>query len=127
MPDFSLETEILKTTSGPVCGIDEAGRGPWAGPVVASAVVLDPDHLSPALIEGLDDSKKLSAKKRDILFDRLKSAEANGAAWIGIGDASSDEIDRLNILQATFLAMDRAVKGLATCPSLGGWQLRAAT
>jgi ribonuclease HII len=117
VPDFSLETEILKTTSGPVCGIDEAGRGPWAGPVVASAVVLDPDHLSPALIEGLDDSKKLSAKKRDILFDRLKSAEANGAAWIGIGDASSDEIDRLNILQATFLAMDRAVKGLATCPA----------
>ena len=117
MPDFMFEYEAIAEGLGPVCGVDEAGRGPWAGPVVAGAAILDPATLPDSLRQGLDDSKKLSAKKRDILFDRLKSAEANGAAWIGIGDASSDEIDRLNILQATFLAMDRAVKGLATCPA----------
>ena len=113
MPDFSLETEILKTTSGPVCGIDEAGRGPWAGPVVASAVVLDPDHLSPALIEGLDDSKKLKPEKRQTLFELLKVH-----AITGLGIASVEEIDALNILAATMLAMSRAVEALSVKPGM---------
>ena len=91
-----------------MCGIDEAGRGPLAGPVYAAAVVL-PDGL---LIEGLNDSKKLTPKKRDVLFDIIKEE----AVEYGIGIATPEEIDSLNILQATFLAMNRAVQELATPP-----------
>lgn len=109
MPDFSFELEH----SGRVCGVDEAGRGPWAGPVVAGAVILNQTTLSSALMVGLDDSKKLSAAKREVLYERLLSAP--GVIW-GVGSASVEEIDAHNILQATFLAMRRAVKDLGTTP-----------
>ena len=103
MPDFEIELGI----PGLVAGIDEAGRGPWAGPVVAAAVILDRARL-PA---GIDDSKKLTAKKRDALYDAIMDT-----AMVGIGEASVAEIDRLNILQATFLAMKRALAALPVRP-----------
>lgn len=93
-----------------VAGIDEAGRGPLAGPVVAAAVILD----SSKPIVGLADSKKLSEKKRELLFDVI----IRQALSYGIGFASSIEIDTLNILQATFLAMRRAVEQLKIQPTL---------
>jgi ribonuclease HII len=104
-PDFSLEA----AAPYPVCGIDEAGRGPWAGPVVAAAVILDPA----AIPDGLDDSKRLTAKRREALF-----AELDGCAVIGIGRASVEEIVAMNILQASFLAMRRAVASLGRRPAL---------
>lgn len=91
-----------------ICGVDEAGRGPLAGPVVAAAVILDPQRP----IEGLADSKKLSAKKRERLFDEIR----NHAAAFCIAQAGVEEIDRLNILRATLLAMKRAVEGLSIVP-----------
>ena len=106
MPDMMLE---LACPRGPVCGVDEAGRGPWAGPVSAGAVILDPNRV-PA---GLNDSKKLSAKARDALELEIKSC---AVAW-GVGFASVDEIDELNILHATGLAMRRAVEALAVTPA----------
>lgn len=87
-----------------ICGVDEAGRGPLAGPVYAAAVILPPDLEIP----GLNDSKKLSEKKREELFDIIT---ANAVAY-GIGTASAREIDEINILQATFLAMKRAIDAL---------------
>ena len=107
MPDFSLENEH----QGLVCGIDEAGRGPWAGPVTAAAVIFDQTTLSPELAQSLNDSKKLSAKKREALIDQIK----NESIW-AVGEASVEEIDELKILQATFLAMRRAVTGLSQKP-----------
>ncbi|ATQ41741.1 ribonuclease HII [Caulobacter mirabilis] len=101
-PDFLLEAAC----PGPVCGVDEAGRGPWAGPVCAAAVILDPD-TAPA---GLNDSKKLTALKREALEGEIK---LRATAWC-VAFASVDEIAELNILQATGLAMRRAVEGLAT-------------
>lgn len=92
-----------------LCGIDEAGRGPFCGPVSAAAVILDPTKP----IAGLADSKKLSAKKREALADEIK---AKAIAW-HIAFASVEEIDALNILQATMLAMTRAVEGLAKPPT----------
>ena len=106
MPDMMLE---LACPTGPVCGVDEAGRGPWAGPVSAGAVILDPNRVP----EGLNDSKKLSAKARDALELEIKSC---ALAW-GVGFASVDEIDELNILHATGLAMRRAVEALAVTPA----------
>lgn len=94
---------------GLVCGIDEAGRGPLAGTVVAAAVILDP--LRP--IAGLNDSKKLSEKKRDALAVLIRE---RAVAWF-VASASVEEIDRLNILHATMLAMQRAVAGLSVRPS----------
>ena len=91
------------------CGVDEAGRGPLAGDVYAAAVILDPENP----IEGLNDSKKLSAKKREALYDEIKEK----AMAFSIAAASVQEIDDLNILQATFLAMRRAVEGLSKKPS----------
>jgi ribonuclease HII len=91
-----------------LCGVDEAGRGPLAGPVVAAAVMLDPGKP----IEGLRDSKKLSARARERLADEIRS---NAAAWC-VAEASVEEIDRLNILHATMLAMQRAVAGLQRPP-----------
>jgi ribonuclease HII len=90
-----------------ICGVDEAGRGPWAGPVVAAAVVLDPA----ALPEGLDDSKKLSAARREALFGAI-----HAVAIVGVGIASVTEIDALNILRANDLAMCRAVAALDPAP-----------
>jgi ribonuclease HII len=98
-----------------VCGVDEAGRGPLAGAVVAGAVVLDPDNP----INGLKDSKKLSAIRREFLFEQI---QLKAKAW-GIGEASPAEIDEINILQATMLAMRRAIEDLAT--RLGGWPDKA--
>ena len=106
MPDMMLE---LACPTGPVCGVDEAGRGPWAGPVSAGAVILDPQRVP----DGLNDSKKLSAKARDAPELEIKSC---ALAW-GVGFASVDEIDELNILHATGLAMRRAVEALAIAPT----------
>ena len=104
-PDLSLEA----AHPWPVCGVDEAGRGPWAGPVSAAAVILDPAR-TPA---GLDDSKKLSERRRQALEVEIK---ASALAW-GVGFASVEEITELNILQATGLAMRRAVEALAVAPA----------
>lgn len=103
-PDFTFEDAA---PARPVAGVDEVGRGPWAGPVVAAAAILDPTRTP----EGLNDSKKLSAGRREALFEDLeKSAE------IGIGMASVEEIDSLNILRATELAMRRALAALPRAP-----------
>lgn len=112
MPDFELEDKL----GGVVAGVDEAGRGPWAGPVVAGAVVIVDHNLEGFLLDGLDDSKKLSAKKREQLYEKLFDAEAKGQVAIGIGQASAAEIDSMNILQATFEAMRRAVAALKVKP-----------
>ncbi len=112
MPDFSLERELGHDRGRIVIGLDEAGRGPWAGPVVAAAAWLDPAGLDAALSEGLDDSKKLSAKRRNDLFDILSDPACAGAR-VAVGEASVEEIDDLNILQASLLAMQRAAAALA--------------
>lgn len=91
-----------------ICGVDEAGRGPLAGPVVAAAVILDPSQP----IEGLNDSKKLSEKKRLVLSEAIK---AQALAW-SIAQASVEEIDEINILHASMLAMNRAIAGLHIKP-----------
>jgi ribonuclease HII len=98
-----------------VCGVDEAGRGPLVGAVVAGAVVLDPDHP----IVGLKDSKKLSPARREYLYEQIMQ---KAKAW-GIGEASPQEIDEINILQATMLAMRRAIEDLST--RLGKWPDKA--
>ena len=98
-----------------ICGVDEAGRGPLAGAVVAGAVVLDPENP----IAGLKDSKKLSAARREFLFEQI---QMKAKAW-GIGEASPAEIDEINILQATMLAMRRAIEDLTT--RLGAWPDKA--
>ncbi len=98
----------LLLPDGFVCGVDEAGRGPLAGPVVAAAVILDPQNPIP----GLNDSKKLSAKRREALALEIR---AKALAW-SVAEASVEEIDRINILQASLLAMRRAVEGLAIRP-----------
>lgn len=112
MPDFKFEDLY----QGNVAGIDEAGRGPWAGPVVAGAVVILDRNLSKILLDGLDDSKKISAKKREMLYQELFAEQERGKISIGIGQADCREIDRLNILQATFLAMKRAAEQLKVRP-----------
>jgi len=94
----------LYLPEGRIAGVDEAGRGPLAGPVIAGAVILDPDKP----IEGLRDSKRLSASRRDELFDQIRE---RALAW-AVGRADVEEIDRINILQATMLAMSRAVEAL---------------
>lgn len=99
---------ILHVGPPGLCGVDEAGRGPLAGPVMAAAVMLDPQRP----IEGLRDSKKLSAAARERLADEIR---LHAAAWC-VAEASVEEIDRLNILQATLLAMQRAVAGLGRVP-----------
>ena len=102
-----LDLTAEAALGGNVCGIDEAGRGPWAGPVVAAAVVLDRDRVPP----GLDDSKKLTARRREALFDAIRAA-----ASVGVGSASVAEIDALNILRANDLAMRRALLALDPAP-----------
>jgi ribonuclease HII len=103
MPDYSIEREI----GGVVAGVDEAGRGPLAGPVVAAAVVLDVRRIP----DGIDDSKKLQRERREALHGLIL-----GSAHVGVGIASVEEIDRVNILQATFLAMLRAIEALPLRP-----------
>ncbi len=107
-PDFSLE----RAAGAPklrIAGIDEAGRGAWAGPVVAAAVVLDPKHIP----EGLDDSKKLSVKKRDALYDIIMDV-----AEVGVGYGSVEQVEVRNVLNATMDAMRDAVVGLPTQPDI---------
>lgn len=104
MPDFTIEATVPQ----PVAGVDEAGRGPLAGPVVAAAVILTPGTVP----EGINDSKRLSRERRAQIFEQIRSMAA-----VGVGEASVGEIDTLNILQATMLAMRRAVEALKICPS----------
>ena len=106
-PDFSFELSALAQGFSRVCGIDEAGRGPWAGPVVAAAVILDPQNI-PA---GLNDSKKLTEAKRETLFGEI---EATSKVGVGIGDET--RIDRDNILTTTLWAMAEAVRNLDALP-----------
>ena len=106
MPDMMLE---LACPTSPVCGVDEAGRGPWAGPVSAAAVILDPARVPP----GLDDSKKLSPKVRAALEIEIKES---AVAW-AVAFGSVEEIAELNILHATGLAMRRAVEQLSVAPT----------
>jgi ribonuclease HII len=108
MPAAGPHMRLEKACPTPVCGVDEAGRGPWAGPVSAAAVILHPRRAP----KGLDDSKKLSAKAREGLEIEIK---ASAVAW-GVGFASVAEIAELNILHATGLAMRRAVEALAVQP-----------
>jgi ribonuclease HII len=108
-PTLALEALLIESTGGPVCGVDEAGRGPWAGPGSAGAVILNPADL-PA---GIDDSKALTHARREALEIEIK---ARALAW-GVGFASVEEIDQLNILHATGLAMCRAVEALAIPPA----------
>lgn len=109
LPTLTLETLAAEAVGGPVCGVDEAGRGPWAGPVSAAAVILNPRDLP----EGVDDSKALTALRREALEGEIK---ARALAW-GVGFASVEEIAELNILQATGLAMCRAIEALAVQPA----------
>lgn len=104
MPDFELEEKATENGYRFVCGVDEAGRGPLAGPVCAAAVILDQDIE----LEGVNDSKKLSEKKREALFDVI----CEKAVAYSIAFASVEEIEEFNILNATYLAMNRAIEGL---------------
>jgi len=108
-PDWSAEAAMLKTAPGLVCGVDEVGRGPLAGPVVAAAVILKPEKIP----VGLNDSKKLSEKKRNALYDLIMQE----AVAVSVAEATVAEIDQINILQASLLAMRRAVEQLDTVPS----------
>ena len=105
-PTMLLERAVIE---GPVCGVDEAGRGPWAGPVSAGAVILNPKKIP----KGLDDSKKLTAKAREALELEIKD---KAIAW-GVGFASVEEIEKLNILHAAGLAMCRAIEALSVTPA----------
>lgn len=96
-----------------VIGLDEAGRGPWAGPVVAAAAWLDPERCPAALVDGLDDCKRLSPARRAELLAILEDSAARGLAALGLGEAGVAEIDEANILQASLRAMARAAENLA--------------
>src|SRR5579885_2154780 len=124
MPDLDIEREC----GGIVCGIDEAGRGPLAGPVVAAAVILGEvfldyrrgsvRQLTRLLRDGLDDSKRVLPARREELFATLEAASRAGALRYGVAAASVREIDRINILRATHLAMARALKALGALPDM---------
>lgn len=107
---LECENKALSEGYNIICGVDEAGRGPLAGPVYAAAVILPKGHI----IEGVNDSKKLSEKKRELLFDSI----CEECVCYSIGIATEKEIDEINILQATYLAMKRAVDGLAVKPDI---------
>ena len=108
MPTYIFESRALKLRSGPIAGVDEAGRGPLAGPVVAAAVILDRKRIP----KGLNDSKQMTAEAREIAFTQIMEC----AIAVGVGEASVDEIDLVNIRQATHLAMARAVRAMAVAP-----------
>ncbi len=108
-PSFKIEREYMRRLEGPVAGVDEAGRGPWSGPVVAAAVILDPNNIP----DGLDDSKQLKPAARDALFDQLTAT-----ATIGLGVADVARIDRDNILHATMWAMVQALGDLGASPAI---------
>lgn len=106
-PDLDLERRHAASFNGALCGVDEAGRGPWAGPVVTAAVLLDYDNVP----DGLNDSKKLTEARREELFDKILAS-----AHVCAASASPETIDTLNIRSATLSAMVRAVNGLAIIP-----------
>ncbi|HBL83617.1 MAG: ribonuclease HII [Clostridiales bacterium GWF2_38_85] len=109
--EWNFEISLYPETDSIVCGVDEAGRGPLAGDVFAAAVILPKNYI----IDGLNDSKKLSAKKRDLLFDIIKES----AISFSIATASVEEIEQLNILEASLLAMRRAIDRLPVKPAFG--------
>jgi len=108
LPSHATQEGFAWHAPGLIAGVDEAGRGPLAGPVVAAAVILDDERP----IAGVDDSKRLSAKQRERLFDVIMGQ----ALCVSIGQASAAEVDAINVLQATMLAMRRAVEGLRLAP-----------
>lgn len=108
MPDFSFENKVISNGYKLVCGVDEAGRGPLAGPVCAAAVILPND----CIIEGLNDSKKISEKKREVLYDII----IEKALAYSIAYGTLQEIEEYNILEATYIAMNRAIDGLNVKP-----------
>ena len=108
MPDYEFEKAAVNSGFSCICGVDEAGRGPLAGPVCAAAVIL-PEG---AVIEGLDDSKKLTEKKREGLYDIIKET----AVAYSVAYGTLEEIETVNILEATYLAMNRAIEGLNVKP-----------
>jgi ribonuclease HII len=108
MPHYIFEARALKTRAGPIAGVDEVGRGPLAGPVVAAAVILDRKRLP----KGVDDSKQMLPEAREEAYAQIMEM----ALAVGIGEASVDEIDLVNIRQATHLAMARAIRGLRLVP-----------
>lgn len=114
MPDFELENEV----KGVVAGVDEAGRGPWVGPVVAGCAVFLSREVDEWLLANLNDSKKIAKKKREKLYELILAEAAKGNMLIGVGEASAREIDEVNILNATFLAMKRAVDNAGVFPDM---------
>lgn len=108
MPDYEFEKAAVNSGFSCICGVDEAGRGPLAGPVCAAAVIL-PEGV---VIEGLDDSKKLTEKKREKLYDIIKQT----AVAYSVAYGTLEEIETVNILEATYLAMNRAIEGLTIKP-----------
>jgi len=108
MPHYIFESRVLKTMAGPVCGVDEAGRGPLAGPVIAAAVIFERKRIP----KGLNDSKQMTPEDREEAYLKVMDA----ALAVGVGEASVDEIDLVNIRQATHLAMARAVRMLSLAP-----------
>ena len=108
MPDYEFEKAAVNSGFSCICGVDEAGRGPLAGPVCAAAVILP----AGAALEGLDDSKKLTEKKRERLYDIIKQT----AVAYSVAYGTLEEIETVNILEATYLAMNRAIEGLTVKP-----------
>lgn len=113
MPDYSREA----AAGGRVAGVDEVGRGCWAGPVFAAAAILSPHAAATPDLAGLDDSKAIGKRARERCFDALARAVDAGEAWLALGRAEVEEIDTLNILGATMLAMQRAVAALPVAPN----------
>ena len=109
-PDFAFEKRAIKEGQWPVAGLDEAGRGPLAGPVVAAAVILNPKRIP----KGLDDSKRLTAEQRDLLFDKILAS----ALGVSMASICAEGIDSINILRASLEAMRRAALGLSIQPRL---------
>jgi ribonuclease HII len=114
MPDFAIE----RGCNGVVCGVDEAGRGPLAGPVVAAAVIIDRRRFRGALRQDLDDSKVMTREAREECYGALRGLARTGVVRIGVGAAGVDEIDRINILRASLAAMARAVAALGVQPDI---------
>ena len=113
MPDYAREA----AAGGRVAGVDEVGRGAWAGPVFAAAAILSPRAAAAPQLAGLDDSKAMSKRARQHCFEVLEQTRDAGDAWLALGRAEVEEIDTLNILGATMLAMQRAVTALPLTPT----------
>lgn len=115
MPSFRFELRCQERGEGRVAGIDEAGRGPLAGPVFAAAAIIDRTRAARKLLRMVDDSKKLTLEQREEAFEAMI---ASGVVQFAVAEASVEEIDRINILQATFLAMRRALQALVEQPEI---------